>query len=143
MTKSKHASPLVAVLPFLLLLSACVMDAPLPQDYYAGTGKIAGGNPPSTPVVTFDKSQLRIDFTASIDPDTGAEVSKYFLYYYNGVPQTFYQVRDIDTTLNSPSVRTLTLNTPSDGKHTFVITGYDGYRESAINDNNRIIFDWP
>lgn len=119
------------------------MNAPLPQDYYAGTEKIAGGKAPSVPVVTFNKAQLRIDFTAAIDPDTGAEVSKYYLYYYNGVPETYYQIRDIDTALNSPSVRALTLNTPTDGRHTFVITGFDGYRESAITDANRIIFDWP
>ncbi len=119
------------------------MTAPLPQDYYAGTGKIAGGNPPSAPVVTFSKAQLRIDFTASIDPDTAAEVPTYYLYYYNGVPQTYYQIRDIDTSLNSPSVRAVTLNTPADGRHTIVITGFDGYRESAVTDANRVIFDWP
>ena len=143
MTKSKRASIVFAALPFVLLLSACAMGAPLPQDYYTGAEKIAGGKAPSTPVVAFNKSQLRIDFTAAIDPDTSAEVSTYYFYYYNGVPQTYYQIRDIDLTLSSPAVRGFNLNTPADGKHTIVVTGFDGYRESAVSDDNRIIFDWP
>lgn len=143
MTRSKRASIAVAAVPFILLLSACALSAPLPQDYYAGTEKIAGGKAPLTPVVAFNKSQLRIDFSAAIDPETAGEVSTYYFYYYNGVPQTYYQIRDIDLTLNSPAVRGFNLNTPADGKHTIVVTGFDGYRESAVTDDNRIIFDWP
>lgn len=143
MKKSNRKIFVVTFLPLVLHLAACVMNAPLPQDYYAGTEKIAGGKAPSVPVLTFDKAQLRVDFTAAIDPDTAAEVSTYFFYFYNGVPQTYYQLRDIDTKLNSPSVRGFNLNTPTEGKHTLVITGFDGYRESAISDANRIIFDWP
>lgn len=119
------------------------MNAPLPEDYYAGTGKIAGGNPPSTPALTFTKSALRFDFTAAIDPESGAEVSTYLIYFYNGVPQSYYQVRDIDTRMDSPATRSFTLNTPTDGTHTVVVTGFDGYRESAITDANRVIFTWP
>lgn len=126
-----------------LVVASCAIDAPLPQDYYAGTVKIAGGNPPSVPVVTFDKSQLRLDFTAAIDPESGSEVPTYFFYFYNGVPQTYYQTRDIDTKLNSPAVRGFNLNTPANGKHTLILTGFDGFRESAITDQNRIIFEWP
>ena len=94
-------------------------------------------------MVTFNKAQLRVDFTAAIDPDTAAEVATYYVYFYNGIPQTYYQIRDIDTALNSPAVRGFNLNIPADGKHTLVVTGFDGYRESAISDENRIIFDWP
>ena len=143
MKKSNRRIPVVTFFSLVLQLGACVMNAPLPVDHYAGTDKIAGGNPPSAPVVTFNKAQLRVDFTASIDPETAAEVSTYFFYFYNGVPQTYYQIRDIAKKIDSPSVRGFNLNTPSEGKHTLVVTGFDGYRESAISDQNRIIFDWP
>lgn len=143
MKKSNRTFTAIAAIPFFLQLGACVLNAPLPQDYYAGTEKIAGGKAPSVPVVTFNRSQLRVDFTASIDPETAAEVPAYFFYFYNGVPETYYQLRDIDTKINSPSVRGFNLNTPTDGRHTLVVTGFDGYRESAITEANRIIFDWP
>lgn len=143
MKKSNRTFLVVAAIPFFLQLGACVMNAPLPQDYYAGTEKIAGGSPPSVPVVTLNKSQLRVDFTAAIDPDTAAEVGTYYIYYYNGVPATYYQIRDIDGAMTSPAVRGFNLNTPTDGRHTLVVTGFDGYRESAITEANRIIFDWP
>lgn len=125
------------------LLSGCTVNSPLPEDYYAGVDKIAGGNPPSVPVVTLTKSQLRLDYTAAIDPESNAEVTTYFLYFYNGVPNTYYLQRDVVLRIDSPATRVITLNTPSDGVHTAIITGYDGFRESAVTDQNRIIFSWP
>lgn len=123
----------------------CALNAPVSEDYYAGTDKIAGGKPPSVPVLTITKSALRADFTASIDPETNAEVGTYFIYLYKGVPTTYYQARDIDNVLNSPTPRTFFLPglAGATGTYTVILTGHDGYRESAVTDQNKITMTLP
>lgn len=118
------------------------MESPLPEDYYAGTGKIAGGNPPSVPVVTFTAAQLRFDFTASIDPESAAEVGTYFIYVYDSAPSVYYEPRDIALSL-APPTRTFYYTGTKTGTRTVVVTGYDGYRESAVTTQNRITFSFP
>src|SRR5262249_17196734 len=125
------------------LLAGCALSAPLSEDYYAGTSKIAGGNPPSVPVVTFTQAQLLFDFTASIDPESAAEVGTYYIYAYSGVPQTYYQQRDIDSVISMPSARGFYYTGVQTGTRTVIVTGFDGYRESAVTDQNRIIFSFP
>lgn len=126
-------------------LPRCALNAPVSEDYYAGTEKIAGGKPPSVPVLTFTKSALRMDFTAAIDPETNAEVPTYYIYLYTGLPTTYYQARDIDNALNSPAQRTFYLPglAGATGTFTVVLTGYDGYRESAVTDQNKMTFTLP
>jgi hypothetical protein len=121
----------------------CAMGDPVSQDYYAGTGKIAGGNPPSVPLVTFTPAQLRFDFTASLDPESGSEVGTYFIYTYDGIPKTFYEPRYIDLTISPPADRTFYYSAAQSGTHTVIVTGFDGYRESAVTDQNKITFTVP
>lgn len=119
------------------------MESPLPEDYYAGTDKIAGGNPPSAPVVTYTAAGLRFDFTASVDPESAAEVGTYFVYVYNGTPSTYYAPRDIALTITPPDARTFYYTGQQTGSRTVVVTGYDGYRESAVTSQNQITFSFP
>lgn len=133
------------VFPFLLplaLLAACAVDEPLPQDYYSGTDKIAGGQAPSVPVVTYTPATQRFDFTVSVDPDTGSEVGNYFVYFYTGIPSRYYEQRYIDAIISGGSARTFFVSAGS-GTYTVIVTGYDGYRESAVTDANRITFTLP
>ncbi len=132
---------------FLLLMSlaysaGCAVGEPLPLDYYSGTDKIAGGEAPSVPVVTYTPENRRFDFTVSIDPDTGSEVSSYIVYYYNGIPTKYYESRYIDAIIPGGSARTFFFS-GSPGVYTVVVTGYDGFRESAVTEANRITFTLP
>ena len=122
---------------------ACTLSEPLAEDYYAGVSKIGGGNPPSVPVVTFTAATLRFDFSASIDPESGGEVGTYYIYIYNGVPDSYYGVRDIARTISPPDARTFYYVGQQSGTHTAVVTGYDGYRESAVTNQNKIVFSFP
>ena len=126
----------------LALVAACAVGEPLPQDYYSGTDKIAGGQAPSVPVVTYTPATRRFDFTASIDTDTDSEVGNYIVYYYNGVPTKYYEQRYIDGIIPVGSARTFFF-TGSPGTYTVVVTGFDGFRESAVTDANRITFTLP
>ncbi|MFZ5627780.1 MAG: hypothetical protein ACOY5B_01525 [Spirochaetota bacterium] len=118
------------------------MGEPLPQDYYSGTDKIAGGQAPSVPVVTYTPASRRFDFTVSIDPDTGSEVGNYIVYYYTGIPTRYYEQRYIDGIISAGSARTFFFS-GSPGTYTVIVTGYDGFRESAVTDANRITFSLP
>ena len=131
------------LIAILFPIVGCALGTPLEQDYYAGTGKIAGGNPPSVPVVTFVQSQLRFDFTASIDPESGGEVGSYFIYAYTGIPQIFYQARDIDSVITMPATRGFNYTGPQTGTRTIIVTGFDGYRESAVTNQNTVTFSFP
>lgn len=128
-----------------VVFTHCALSSPVSEDYYAGTDKIAGGKAPSVPVLTLTKSALRVDFTAAIDPETNAEVGTYFIYLYKGIPASYYQPRDIDNVLNSPSPRTFFLPglAGATGTFTVILTGYDGYRESAVTDQNKITLTLP
>jgi len=119
--------------------SHCALQTPVDENYFAGVDKIAGKNPPSVPTVTFTQSAMRFDFTASIDPDTNAEVGKYYVYSYTGAPKLLYQARDIVLILQSSDVHAFTAFYPS-GDYTIVVTGFDGGRESAIVQNQNLIF---
>jgi len=132
-----------ALLMATLVYSSCAMNAPLDENHYSGTDKIAGGQPPSVPIVTFDKANLRFDFTASIDPETQAEVPQYFVYAYRGVPTKFYEARFIDRAFAPPNPRSIYLTSVPYSPMTVILTGYDGYRESAINSQNMITFEYP
>jgi hypothetical protein len=131
-----------ALLLLLAQLMACAVGEPLPLDYYSGTDKIAGGMAPTVPVVTYTPAVQRFDFTESIDPDTGSEVPQYIVYYYEGVPKKYYEARYIDAIIPAGSPRTFFFS-GSPGLYTVVVTGYDGYRESAVTDANRITFTLP
>jgi len=131
-----------SLLLVLTQLMACALGEPLPQDYYSGTDKIAGGMAPTVPVVTYTPATRRFDFTESIDPDTGSEVANYILYSYDGVPSRYYESRYIDALIPAGSARTFFFS-GSAGTYTVVVTGYDGFRESAITDANRITFTLP
>ncbi|GAB4422544.1 MAG: hypothetical protein OHK0011_01610 [Turneriella sp.] len=126
----------------LALFAACAVGEPLPQDYYSGTDKIAGGQAPSVPVVTYTPASRRFDFTASIDPETGNEVGNYIVYYYTGVPSKYYEQRYIGAIIPAGSARTFFFS-DSAGTYTVIVTGYDGFRESAVTDANRITFTLP
>lgn len=140
----KNNSALIrAIIAALFFPGACTLSEPLPEDYYAGVSKIGGGNPPSVPVVTFTPATLRFDFTASVDPETGGEVGTYYIYIYTGVPESYYGVRDIARTISPPDARTFYYVGPQSGTRTAVVTGYDGYRESAVTNQNKIIFSFP
>jgi hypothetical protein len=132
-----------ALLVVFLNLGACTMSAPVDENYYGGNDKIAGGQPPSVPVVTFDKANLRFDFTASIDPETQAEVPTYFIYVYPSVPTKFYEARFIDRAISPPSPRSIYLTSVPFSPMTVILTGFDGYRESAINAQNMVTFEYP
>ena len=123
----------------ILVVSQCSLQTPVDENYYAGVDKIAGRNPPSAPTVTFTQSLLRFDFTASIDPDTGGEVGRYYVYSYQGAPTLLYQARDIVLILQSSDVHAFTTYFPS-GDYSIVVTGFDGGRESAIIQNQNLIF---
>lgn len=125
------------------IFCGCAVEAPLPENYYSGTDKIAGGKPPTTPVVTFDATTRRLDFGPAIDPETGAEVARYFIYFYFGTPTVYYVSRDIIKTFRTPEPRTYTIPPLVAGSYTFVVTGYDGYRESAVTDASRIALNEP
>lgn len=141
---TRHPAAVILIL-VSMVSSGCALNAPVSEDYYTGTDKIAGGKPPSVPVLTLTKSALRVDFTASIDPETNAEVGTYFIYLYKGVPTTYYQARDIDNVLNSPAPRTFFLPglTGATGTFTVILTGHDGYRESAVTDQNKVTMTLP
>lgn len=134
----------LTVLPSLLLsfVCACAVGEPLPQDYYSGTDKIGGGQAPSAPVVTYTPATRSFEFTVSIDPDTGAEAANYIVYYYEGVPTKYYEQRYIDAIIPAGGLRAFFF-TGVAGIYTVVVTGYDGFRESAITDANRITFTLP
>ena len=140
----RHAAAATMLL-VSVIVSRCALNSPVAEDYYSGTEKIAGGKPPSAPVLTFTKASLRVDYTAAIDPDTSAEVPTYYIYLYAGLPSTYYQARDIDNVLNAPTQRTFYLPglAGATGTYTVVLTGYDGYRESAVTDQNKITFTLP
>jgi hypothetical protein len=126
----------------VFLVAGCAVGEPLPQDYYSGTDKIAGGQAPTVPVVTYMPAMQRFDFTASIDPDTGAEVDRYIVYWYSGVPTKYYEPRFIEAIIPAGSARSFFFS-GSPGTYTVVVTGYDGFRESAVTDANRITFTLP
>jgi hypothetical protein len=142
MVKNKRRIAVLALVlaaPFI----HCTLSEPLSQDHYAGTGKIGGGNPPSVPVVTFTAAQLRFDFSASIDPESGSEVGTYLIYAYDGDPSTYYQPRDVVRTITPPAVRSFYYTGLQTGVRTAIVTGYDGYRESAVTAQNKIVFSFP
>jgi hypothetical protein len=139
--RRRRGGVLALLLP-LVLGAACAVGEPLPQDYYSGTDKIAGGQAPTVPVVTYTPATRRFDFTESIDPDTGAEVGNYIVYYYIGVPTKYYEPRFIDAIIPGGSSRTFFFS-GGPGTYTVVVTGYDGFRESAVTDANRITFTLP
>ncbi len=141
MRKNKRC--FVALLAIVASLAGCTLSEPLPQDYYSGTAKIGGGNPPSVPVVTFTAAQLRFDFSASIDPESGGEVGTYLIYTYDGEPSTYYAPRDIVLTITPPAARTFYYTGLQSGVRTAVVTGFDGYRESAVTTQNKITFSFP
>jgi hypothetical protein len=126
-----------------LLGQGCTLDSPVGSDYYAGTDKLAGGKAPSAPVVTLTVSELRVDFTAAIDPESGSEVATYFVYRYSGMPGSYYSYRDIEIALDAKASRRYYLKNDRSGQQTVIVTGYDGYRESAVTDQNRIVFTYP
>lgn len=132
-----------ALLAVVLLLPACAVSDPLPNDYYNGTDKIAGGSPPSVPVVTYTAATRRFDFTASTDPDTAAEVANYIVYFYTGVPAKYYESRFIEAIIPASSTHQFYISGSLSGTFTVVVTGYDGYRESAVTDANRLTFTLP
>lgn len=122
--------------------STCAVSDPVSEDYYAGTDKIAGGEAPGVPTVTYTASQNRFDFTASIDPDTSAEVGSYIVYLYSGIPSAYYESRYIEAIIPSSSPRAFYVTVAS-GTYTVIVTGFDGYRESAVTAANRITFTVP
>ncbi len=132
-----------AALLLCLSLAACTVNAPVDENYYNGNDKIAGGRPPSVPALTFDKANLRFDFTAAIDPETQAEVPTYFIYIYSGVPSKFYEARFIDRAIAPPTPRSFYLSSVPYSPMTVILTGFDGYRESAINSQNMVTFEFP
>lgn len=118
------------------------MDAPLPENYYDGTDKISGGKAPSAPVLSYTAAQLKFDFTASIDPESGGEVGTYYVYVYNSTPETYYLARDVILTL-TPANRSFYYTGQQTGTRTVIVTGYDGGRESAITSSNRYVLSFP
>jgi len=120
-------------------ITSCTLDAPVGEDYYAGTEKIAGGKPPSTPVATFSSATRVLTFTAAIDPETSAEVPTYYVYAYSSEPTAYYKSRDIVKTIKTPEARSYAFPDVK-GNFILVVTGYDGYRESAISNLNKITF---
>jgi len=139
MKKSSIAATLLA----LGILQGCALDSPVGSDYYTGSDKIAGGKAPSVPVVTLTLSERRVDFTAATDPETGGEVATYFVYRYTGIPGSYYSYRDIEVALDATAARRYYFKNDRSGQQTIVVTGYDGYRESAVTDQNRIVFTYP
>jgi len=132
-----------AALLLCFCLGACAVNSPVDENFYSGNDKIAGGKPPSVPALSFDKANLRFDFTAAIDPDTQAEVGTYFIYIYSGVPAKFYEARFIDRAIAPPNPRSFYLASVPYSPMTVILTGFDGYRESAINSANMITFEYP
>lgn len=135
----------VGALLTLLVVSwsiGCAVGDPLPLDYYSGTEKIAGGEAPTVPMVTYTSAARRFDFTPSIDPDTGSEVANYIVYFYTGIPTKYYEARFIEAIIPAGSARTFFVS-GNPGTYTVVVTGYDGYRESAVTGDNRITFSLP
>ena len=136
-------SKVLAIASLIFCLNACTVNAPLSEDYYSGTDKIAGGNAPSVPQLVFDKPNLKFDFTASIDPETASEVTTYLIYIYPGVPTKFYETRYLDRAITTAGVRTFYLTSVPYATMSVVVTGFDGYRESAVNATNMVTFDYP
>ncbi len=126
-----------------MCLNACTVNAPLAEDYYSGSEKIAGGKPPSVPQLVFDKTNLKFDFTASMDPESAAEVATYFIYVYPGVPAKYYEARYLDRAITTAGVRTFYLASVPYTTTSVVVTGFDGYRESAVTTQNLVTFDYP
>lgn len=112
------------------------MGEPVSEDFYSGTDKIAGGNAPTVPVITFTASERKIEFTASIDPDTGQEVTTYFVYFYEKAPKVYYNAAFIEMLIPSTSERRFYVSMAYHGPLTLVVTGFDGYRESAVTNLN-------
>ncbi|MBV6494710.1 MAG: hypothetical protein LDLANPLL_02747 [Turneriella sp.] len=127
---------------FIFLFMRCAVGEPVAKDYFKGSDKIAGGLPPSVPVVTYDTNAATFTFTASIDPDTGSEVTDYFVYFYKGFPTVYYQERDLVLIVQSTS-KTFSINNITSGTYTVIVTGFDGHRESAITDDNKRSFLIP
>lgn len=125
-----------------LLPVGCAVGDPVALDYYSGTEKIAGGHPPTVPIVTYTAAARRFDFTESTDPDTGGEVANYIVYFYSGVPVKYYESRFIEAIIPAGSAKTFFVS-GAPGTYTVIVTGYDGYRESAVTEHNRIIFSLP
>ncbi|MCX7632904.1 MAG: hypothetical protein N2Z22_06195 [Turneriella sp.] len=139
--KLLNKKTLFAILSSVLFLG-CTLRDPLPIDYYSGTDKIAGGQAPTVPQLSYDPNERRFTFTAAIDPDTGAEVGEYIIYFYQGVPTRYYETRYIEAIIPRGQPRSFTINAPP-GIYTVVVTGFDGYRESAVTEQNRITFTLP
>lgn len=142
--KNRVRQRMGALLPILVALwsMSCAVGDPLPLDYYSGTEKIAGGEAPTVPIVNYTSAARRFDFTLSIDPDTGSEVANYIVYFYTGIPTKYYEARFIEAIIPAGSARTFFVSGNS-GTYTVVVTGYDGYRESAVTDDNRLTFSLP
>jgi hypothetical protein len=124
-------------------LAGCTLSDPLPENYYDGTIKIAGGSAPSVPQVTYTASGVSFSFTASVDPETGAEVPTYLVYAYAGLTDTYYQTRNISAIISTPATRGFSFSGTSGSVYTVVVTGSDGNRESAVTDQNKIVFTVP
>ena len=123
----------------LALTTGCVTDEPLDRNYFAGTDKIKGGEAPSAVELSFDASENKFSWTASIDPDTGAEVREYFFYYaYNQLPVNLLDANYFEAAIGR--VRSVTINSGSlkRGQHYFWVTGFDGGRESRASNVIRL-----
>lgn len=112
------------------------MGEPVSEDFYSGTDKIAGGSAPTVPIITFTAPERKFEFTASIDPDTGQEVATYFVYFYETPPKVYYNASFIEMLIPSTSERKFYVSAAYRGPLTLVVTGFDGFRESAVTDSN-------
>ncbi len=165
--KSMSSYSVSTIVAALIVLSACVTDDPVSGDYFEGNERLAGGEPPSVPTIELVEGNLCTDGDSnpvfcfvlgwtnnadlsiteaveSIDPETGAEVDSYVIYYYYPDPPTkLYQdmdlltVRSADDGLVAFAPDGPTLQGRS-GTHTFIITGSDGRRESGIDSRNTV-----
>ena len=111
------------------IFCSCVNYPSIPPDYYQDKSKILGGEKPTTPFLEWISSN-KLQWTKSIDPDTGEEVKSYFLYYYyNEYPSEDILYNKEFVLVETPS-RNVTISGFSPGIHYFTVTGFDGGRES-------------